>query len=314
MADGKWITGLKPTMPAAEAARLVLQVRLEVVREHLPRALREADRDVEHIHQLRVATRRAGAALRLFADYLPEKAYDQARRGLRRLRRAAGAARDWDVFRLGLDDWRAQRTDLEYPGLDCLLGYVVALRAEAQEALRQAEAARPLVFDRLAAATQAAIRPPRPERSLEAVARPLLLDLAQELHEATSGNLSSYEHLHRVRIAGKRLRYAMEVFAVCIEPALRERAYVAVEELQEILGRANDSHVARRRLRSLRDALRRTTVWKRLKPGLEGLLRYHDRRLPQERQRFLGWLASWRDGGTEAALLTVLRRPLALAQ
>ena len=49
-------------------------------------------------HQLRVATRRAGAALEIFRDCLPEKDYQTARKQLRRLRRAAGAARDWDVL------------------------------------------------------------------------------------------------------------------------------------------------------------------------------------------------------------------------
>jgi CHAD domain-containing protein len=49
---------------------------------------------------------------------------------------------------------------------------------------------------------------------------------------------------HRVRILGKRLRYAMEIFADCFPPEFNEQYYPTVEEMQEILGRANDSHVA----------------------------------------------------------------------
>src|SRR2546426_11365277 len=67
MAEGKWISGLTPTMPVADAARLVLQVRLEVVRDSLPPALHRAEKDSEYVHQLRVGTRRAGAALGVFA-------------------------------------------------------------------------------------------------------------------------------------------------------------------------------------------------------------------------------------------------------
>ena len=43
MADGKWIRGLRPDLPLAEAAREVLTARLEVVRNYLPKAMRQAD-------------------------------------------------------------------------------------------------------------------------------------------------------------------------------------------------------------------------------------------------------------------------------
>ena len=59
MAEGKWIQNLKANTPLADAARHVLTVRLEVVRDALPLALHQADQDAEHVHQLRVSTRRA---------------------------------------------------------------------------------------------------------------------------------------------------------------------------------------------------------------------------------------------------------------
>src|SRR3712207_1913020 len=107
MADGKWISELTATTPLDDAARRVLTVRLGVVGHYLPLAVREADHDTEHVHQLRVGTRRARAALDLFACCLPDKVYRRARKQLRRLRRAAGAARDWDVFREGLRAWQS---------------------------------------------------------------------------------------------------------------------------------------------------------------------------------------------------------------
>src|SRR5690348_512201 len=98
MPDGKWISDLKADTPVAEAARHVLFVRLQVVKDYLPRAALEPDHDIEYVHQLRVGSRRADAALRIFRACLPAKAHRKARRRLRKLRRAAGAARDWDVF------------------------------------------------------------------------------------------------------------------------------------------------------------------------------------------------------------------------
>ena len=135
------------------------------------------------------------------------------------------------------------------------------------------------------------------------LARSLLGELLGGLHETATGDLKDYDHLHQVRIAGKRLRYALEVFADCFSPALCAGCYPMVEEMQEILGRANDSHVAGQRLVGLRVRLRGwDSVWERLKPGLEGLLRFHQRRLPQERRRFLKWWEQWCSAGVEAVL------------
>ena len=306
MADGKWITDLAADAPLAEAARHVLAVRLRVVGEALPRAVHEADRDPEHVHQLRVATRRADAALRIFAGCLPRKAYKGARKRLRRIRRAAGAARDWDVFLIALRERAAGQPAKEQAGLDLLTGYALGQRAAAQaqlETIGQEEGPR---FGGFMAATLEAVQPPGEEgaATLLGHARPLLSALLFNLEQAAAGNLNDYAQLHQVRIAGKRLRYAMEVFAPCFDASFREGLYPRVEEMQEILGRANDSHVAEARLLALRERLRRSAPreWKRYQPAVAGLLRFHQRRLPQERRRFLQWWGDWRKSGAEALL------------
>src|SRR6266849_6032966 len=108
MADGKWISELTAETPLADAARRVLMMRLEVVHRFLPLAVREAAKDPEYVHQLRVGTRRAGAALVIFKDCLPAKIYKKARKELKKVRRAAGQARDWDVFVLALAERQRQ--------------------------------------------------------------------------------------------------------------------------------------------------------------------------------------------------------------
>src|SRR5438876_1166708 len=136
MRDGKWIPELKPTMSVADAARHVLTVRFGVVRRRLPLALNEAEQDSEHIHQLRVGTRRANAALRIFADCLPKRTRRAARRALRTIRRAAGQGRDWDVFEHMLTSWGHEQPANRQPGIDFLLGYSMAQRVAAQQHLR----------------------------------------------------------------------------------------------------------------------------------------------------------------------------------
>jgi CHAD domain-containing protein len=313
VAGSKWIHDLKATTPVAAAARHVLTVRLEVVRDHLPLALRQADEDPEHVHQLRVGTRRARAALDIFACGLPPKVYKAARKRLRDIRRAAGEARDWDVFLAGLSQRGCQQPGKRKPGLDGLVGYAVARREAAQRQLEAAGEDFPFAFDRFLAETVAAVhKPDDPDlRTLLDLARPLLTGLLNELEEASGRDLEDHEHLHQVRILGKRLRYAMEVFADCFAPAFRERLYPAVEEMQEMLGNANDSYVACGRLEALSARLKALVPleWKRYRPGVESLLVYHRARLPQERQRFRDWWARWCRCGGEAAFFSLLKSP-----
>jgi CHAD domain-containing protein len=311
MAQGKWISDLKPETPLAEAARHVLFVRLQVVRDYLPRAALEADKDIEYVHQLRVGTRRADAALRIFADCLPKKCYRKARRRLKKLRRAAGAARDWDVFLVDLLT-REQGADAKHcGGLDFLIGYAIGQRAAAHADLEAVYHEEGPTFETFLVHTIDSIQPPGGQTSpaiLVDLARPMLFDRLKELEQAAMGDLSDYTQLHQVRIAGKRLRYAMEVFADCFDPEFRDSLYSRIEQLQEILGRANDSHVAAQRLLALRKHLQATcpTAWPRLQPGFEQLLRSHQRRLPQERRRFLKWWSQWHPTGSEAVMTSLL--------
>jgi CHAD domain-containing protein len=313
MAGGKWISELMAQTPVADAARRALTVRLEVVRDWLPLALHEADKDPEHVHQLRVGTRRARAALDIFALCLPQKAHKHAKKLLRGLRRAAGAARDWDVFTAGLVGWEGRRGTRDKPGLDYLIGYAFAQRAVAQTHLEEAAADYPFSFDRFVAETVAAVhRPPAGgPRTLGELARPLLSGLLGELEEASAGDLDDYAHLHRVRIIGKRLRYAMEIFADCFAPPFREQFYPAVEQMQEILGNANDSHVAAGRLRDLRVRLQAVlpAQWKRYRPGIEKLLHFHEERLPREREHFEQWWQRWQKSGADSGFAALLKAP-----
>lgn len=307
MAQGKWIDDLRAETSLQKAARYVLALRLEVVHKELVRTLDAPDEDSEYVHQLRVATRRATAALDIFADCLPNKVYRRARKQFRRIRRVAGDARDWDVF---LEDLAAHpRTPETRPGLDALIGYATARRDVAHGRLQKAFTEDPNEFARLAAATVASVRNSRSGPGyLIDLALPRLLVLLGELNQTASDDLNDCENLHQVRIIGKRLRYAMEVFAGCFAPPFREKLYPAMEEMQTILGHANDSYVANQRLAALRDSLRKAAPaeWDRYRPGIEGLLHHHERRLLEQRQHFLNWWGLWQPYGNEFALRTRL--------
>jgi CHAD domain-containing protein len=297
MADGKWIEGMDADTPAHRAARHVLSVRLEVVRERLPAVLQEVQTDTEDVHQLRVATRRADAAVRIFRDYLPSKVFKRTRRHLRRVRRAAGAARDWDVFAAETAARLARQPAAQQRGLEFLLGYATGRRSTAQEELTEAGQRELAGLEAFIAGVVAAVQPAAgaPEQTLLQLGGPLLRAQLHDFEHAASGDLKDYAHLHQVRIAGKRLRYAMEVFASAFPAEFVDRLYPQVEEIQDILGRANDSHVAAGHLEQVRQQLRaaHADAWRRFRPGIDPFLQYHRRRLPQERRRFLSAWKKW---------------------
>jgi CHAD domain-containing protein len=268
------------------------------------------DEDPEHVHQLRVGTRRAAAALDIFSLCLPDRQYRAARKALRRIRRAAGAARDWDVFLMHLPgaNWSSPRLQA---GRDLVIGYALGRRSLAQLQLHDACPNYPFAFERLLAETLAELHKPKsdPEvRTLIDLALPMLSRLLRDLHQAASGDLSSYDHLHRVRIIGKQLRYAMEIFVSCFADEFRDRLYLAVEQMQEILGAANDSHVAAGHLADIRRQLEtlRPDDWQRYRHGIESMRRHHDQHVKQLQLKFMEWWIDWQKSGTEDAFAALL--------
>lgn len=309
MAEGKWINGLTPAMPVAGAARVVLAARFEVVRHFLPLAATDPYEDVEYVHQLRVGTRRAGAALRVFGPCLPRKRLRDAKRALRALRRAAGDARDWDVFLLALADAPADAADR--PALDFLSGYALGERAAAQVRLAAAADEVGPRFASVADKLPARTRPPRGDdapATFGELAAAETAALFAEFDLAVAANPATPDALHQLRILGKRVRYAMEVFAPCFAESFRTELYKSVEALQEALGEVQDAAVGRERLEALRDRVARVLPADaaRFEPGFARLFAGYDAAFAAGRERFAAWRAGW-DATWAAHAPTVLR-------
>jgi CHAD domain-containing protein len=213
----------------------------------LPLAAERAHEDVEYVHQLRVATRRSGAALRIFAPCLRSGPLRKTKKRLRRLRRAAGTARECDVHReLLLVDRKAQQGPVAGV-LEEVLGRLADERRRAQETIKDAAERYPV--KKLRRGRRKLIgslhNPEAPrDRSdvyLADAARDVLPELIEALRASGTADLKVVENLHQMRITGKRLRYALEIFAPCFDDRFRD-AYGNIEALQEHLGAINDSH------------------------------------------------------------------------
>lgn len=298
MADGKWIAGLTPEMPVADAAQVVLAARLAVVRHFLPLAVEKPHEDAEYVHQLRVGTRRTGAALRVFAGALPRKHLKDAKRVLRALRRAAGDARDWDVFLASLPDAKPLAPAPAKPALDFLTGYAFGERTAAQQRLASAAVEVGPHFEEVCAELPGRARAPEGDgapANFGVLAAAQLGDLFREFNAMVEENPTTPEALHALRIVGKRVRYAIELFAGCFPPALKETVYPEAERVQEVLGNVQDAAVGTERLRCIRTTVRAVMPKQltRVRKGIDGLSTSLRAKVPAGKKAFAAWRADW---------------------
>lgn len=248
----KWIDAIPTAGRVSDAARVSLEARLATVAYWLPLAARQIDEDIEKVHQLRVSTRRAIAALRLYRDWLPRDEYAWLSRRLKRVRRAAGAARDLDV----LAEWI--RDELGGQG-GALLAIIADERAAAQPAIMaiadKCEAEnrfRRKMYGLLAGVWPRGKRHKKQDVSFHNWAETQLAQATEGFFAALPNQSSDLSALHEFRIQGKQLRYTLELLASAFGPELKEEHYPVVEELQEQLGRINDCVAADERLRRWR--------------------------------------------------------------
>jgi CHAD domain-containing protein len=241
----KWIAVDSPHEPATRVARRALENRLLAVWDYLPSAAKRSDEDAEYVHQLRVSSRRAMAAVELFDSFLPHRRGEWFKEQLKKVRRTAGDARDFDVLVVRLE--KALEGDSS-AGARHLLDFVGDRRCRAQPAIRKIYLRlRRRHYKRRVAKLLKKLRIRDAARVLEPefieVARGAMRHTVNEFFSAARANLSDTANLHLLRIASKQVRYAMEIFAGAFPASFTEQLYPQVVELQEKLGEIND-HVS----------------------------------------------------------------------
>jgi CHAD domain-containing protein len=211
--------------------------------------------DIEELHDMRVATRRLRAALSLFVDVLPEGA-QSFREELGWIGQALGRVRDLDVQLEQLDEWLAEAPEADREALRSLRSLLEDKRREARAAMLEALDSRR--YDAFLGRFGRFLRA-RSRRPTGAAAVPAL-SVAPDLIEArfrklrSSGDrigpTSEAAEFHRLRIHGKRLRYALE-FLGDLYPGQTRPLIKRMAELQDVLGLHQDADVAIARLREL---------------------------------------------------------------
>jgi CHAD domain-containing protein len=125
--------GVQLDMTMGEAGRLMLRVQLTQMLLNELGARR--GEDIEFVHDMRVATRRARAALELFGDYFTRKALRPLRDGLHTSGQALGRVRDLDVMLDKLNRYRGQLPTEEAQELEPLASHWRQERLPAYEGL-----------------------------------------------------------------------------------------------------------------------------------------------------------------------------------
>ncbi len=224
--------------------------------------------DIEALHAMRVASRRLREALRVFEAYLPARSARRVGKRLRRLTRALGAPREWDVHAQLLasihaaTDRPADRAAIEH-----VWEFVEDRRTrERERMLKRLDGWDCAGLGRKIGRLVAKLHPRHeagdaPPQAAWAALAPLVDSAFANLATLRAGERP--EDLHAMRISVKRLRYAVELLKAAFVSDHRTLVN-DLAALQETLGSYRDhmllEELVSRRLSRLSERGRRTLV------------------------------------------------------
>lgn len=252
MSKAKEIEGLDCDASVLDWAKKVLNVRFEEILEKRGRVL---DNDnVEGIHDMRVATRRLRSALRDFSTLIKKKPLEKTKKDLKRMADALGDVRDEDVAIIALKKLLKKNAAQNIKiGIDDLI----------EERSKKRERAQLKLFEVISATSieklksdfeRAVVDAVKVKKSSEAIGfnQAGQKVIGKSLKEFCALTYHIYEPfidkpLHELRIAAKRLRYAVKLYTVCwgerIEPFAGQ-----IADLQDYLGEIHDADIWLERL------------------------------------------------------------------
>ena len=235
---------------AAHALRWALANAFQRLVSHEP-GVRTGE-EPEDLHQARVATRRFRVILRQFRDVSERAWSDPLRAEVKVLSERLGAVRDTDVLEDRLRPVVESLGPLDRPHGRTLLEGLARTRKNARDRLMRMllSPGHQQLLDRM----HEAVRSPQLTEACEGKAEDVLVPLATRAWRRVRTSIEdlgpqpSDRDLHRVRIAAKRARYAVNVIAPVVgKPALRFTS--AAARLQDALGDHQDAVVSQEWLR-----------------------------------------------------------------
>jgi CHAD domain-containing protein len=323
MAKPKRVRGLDCSASAEKMIRLVLRTQLNAMCKHRDKALDW--KDPEGVHDMRVLSRRLRSAMSDFKPYLGKASLPRLK--LRAIADRLGDVRDEDVALMALEELKAKAKGLASEGIEMLAEERRKRRKQARAALKTGIRKSLLNDFReefLTKLRTIAISFPNKGRGKGSAARPPAFRtigaeiIKERLKEFSAGSSNLYlpfeiKKLHELRILAKRLRYAVELFAVCWGDDL-EAIAKEIALLQTSLGELHDCDVW---IGSLGSRLKRTARKAKndednlkLREGAAWLLTHFAReRVEHYRDAFARW-EQWQSDEFLPALTLILDHDL----
>ena len=246
MAKAKRVKGINCNSVASIGIKLVLVTRFEELYGFQETALDWSD--PEGVHSMRVASRRLRSALRDFTPYLRKRGVNSVQKRLKSLANALGEVRDCDVSLIALEALEKRAPDDVSPTLKEFIDTRKQRREQAREALKSAldkTQLDQLQLDFAAAVDVAtSMKGSQPQITYLQMSRAVIVDRLKELEKLSADLFKPFEveTLHEMRIAAKRLRYAIELFQRCWGRSISSYAKRAAR-VQTALGDLHDCDV-----------------------------------------------------------------------
>lgn len=250
MAKAKRIKGIDCNDAAAAGIRLVLETRFEEMYGFRQAALDWSD--PEGVHSMRVASRRLRSALRDFTPYLRQRGLTSVMKQTKSIAGALGEVRDQDVAIMALEKIEKQSSPEVAAAVKELIDERKELREQSREKLNSALVVNEMkevksdFMTRIEEATtvRKTRRETEPQFTFAKMSAAVILDRLKELEDLSDSLYKPFdiEPLHDMRIAAKRLRYALELFNQCWDKSLQAYAKNAAR-MQTALGELHDCDV-----------------------------------------------------------------------
>lgn len=213
-------------------------------------------RDIEDVHDMRVALRKIRSSIIIFRDFLDPVWLDQTEEGMKRTLAVLGVLRDLDVILEKTDSYLQDR-GIDASHLSVFYETVAKDRKEAHvEAVAYLTSDEYKTFkDELKETFESGVYLGTPRISRKGDIGPVricdvlpavLYEKAADItayHEWMDGPMIYVEKLHRLRIAAKNFRYTLDFFKDCLGGAAGQ-LIKEFKELQDILGDFHDAVVA----------------------------------------------------------------------
>jgi CHAD domain-containing protein len=228
------------------AARETISKLFDQLMKNLP-GTRDGS-DIEALHDMRVASRRMRASLKVFKTCLPAEYREPVEVEMGAITRALGQVRDQDVF---IDHLRSYMRGTDKLSIRWLIDREIKIRDGARISMLSAldELEQSDLRDRLSILLENARKTKADSGKLY---KNLFGEQAYSLVTPRLSDLCAYDTviidpenvagLHAMRIAAKKLRYTLEAFAPCFGEPMQD-AILHLKTMQDFLGLVHDCDV-----------------------------------------------------------------------